>query len=193
MNGTKKLFIPAGIFFIAFVFTNILRLITLAGEIHATISISWDFVLYLAAMLVLGVSLFTKKISRFTLYVSAVITFSLIFDAFSGIGHFFGYPRFYLFISMLAGFLKLAGFLFLSLFLAVCDKNENVKKLWAVPFLLTAASSLVSLLSLIISASSNLSNLLYYISGIIFLTLGMLFLTVCLKEKAYSEKKNIHF
>ncbi len=194
MTSTKKtLFIPAGIFFIAFVLTNILRLISLAGEVHATISISWEFVLYLTATFVLGVSLFTKKISRFTLYVSAVIAFSLIFGAFSGIGYFFGYPRFYLFISMLSDFLNLAGFLFLSLFLAVYDKNENVKKLWAVPFLLTTASSLTSLLSLLISASSTLNNLLYYISGIIFLSLGMLFLTICLKEKAYSEKENIHF
>ena len=192
-STAKKLFIPAGIFFMAFVLTSILRLISLAGEVHATISITWHYVLFLAALFVLGASLFTKKISRFTLYISAVIAFSLIFGAFSGIGSFFGYPRFYLFISMLSDFLKLAAFLFLTLFLAVYDKNENVKKLWAAPFLLSAASSLVSLLSLIISASTTLNNVLYYIGGIIFLSFGMLFLSRCLKEKAYSENENIRF
>lgn len=186
-NASKKLIIPAGIFFIASVLTNILRLISLSGEIHATISISWHYVLYLLSLVVLGASLFTKKLSKVTLYVSAVITFSLIFDSLSGIIHFIGYPRFYLFISMLGNFLDLAAFLFLTLFLAVSDKNENVKKLWFAPFLLSAASSLISLLSLIISASSTLSNILYYMSGIIFFSIAMLFLSLCLQDAAYSK------
>ena len=182
-NTNKTKYILAGIFFILYALVNISDNITAYFSSLIT-RLCW--LLSMVGMLVLGISLFRKKLGRFTLVISAVLAVLRILSfSFSFLTYGFSLTLF----GLLGGFMGIVGFVFLPIALGLRED-----RVWFVPFLFTALSEFFSVCSWLFSflryfrfmsytsfGRDFLLSFLTSLVGSIFICLAMLFLSLCLK------------
>ncbi len=186
-NTNKKFFILSGIFFIAFVLTTVLRLFALSAEVDGVLSITWPYYLYLTGILVLGCSLFSQKITRFTAAVAGIIAVACFLMVLEDIRYFVGYPTITMFLSIFSDLLTCATFLSVLWFVLILGKNQSVKAFWFMPFVLTVLDKTILLFSLFLSSTVRITNILYQTSCSIFIALALLSLGLCMKNAPCGE------
>lgn len=151
---------------------------------------------YMAGILTLGISLFWKKIGRFTLIISAILAFLTLLSFTLEFLSF--YAPFFLFFDLFAPIMRITGFVFLLLVLCFREK-----RLWFLPFLFTVLSQFFTIASWIFSipryamllhhSAFTIQFLVQFsivLIGAIFLCLAMLFLSLCLKTDPWMHKGN---